>query len=701
MGVKNLWKLLHPTCSISFPKNEKLAIDTSIWLHYYKNIPQNLFVFHTCKRILKLLLHNNKPIFVFDTQIPEAKKKTIIERQKTNIADLARKYLKNEICKICELPYKQCKHAAVEKIEILNERDLQVKEKIKEERPEQWGINVDNEIKEGKVIYFDKNKSFDYNLNLKERFNMVSDKCQEEFFESDKMHKDHFTMKEISSNHNENSNTYKKRKIDNRRYFEDEISFLEKDEFSKLSKNKQLKILVSLREKRKMPLRSEKDEGLEFCIEQINNVRQRNKISAMIKKLSGEDKRIMSDCDNVFYFNEIQTVKNFIHNVKDKNIKKEEMNFENKIDDAKNEKYIEEDFLKIFEDAEEQKQLDHNNLIHEKTDYLNNNDTKNKFLALEEDIEDNFLDIFNNDTVKKSNNSMEILEAENIFTQTKNETTLSDNIIIDDVEKLSESQSTVDDDLDFSDLINFKPEDYKINEKEFDNNFNNTKKEENLKNYNEVVTNLSSLINTKDQIIKFELKNQNDNHIIDEIYINDDYNSDVNILSSKIKDILLAFNLPFIDSLLEADSQCAYLNERNLVDAVITEDNDVFLYGCKKVYKNYFKKNKDIEMYEMCKIENILSRDEMVKMSYLLGSDYTVGIKGIGIKNAFIKLKNNEIEDNDTKFLFNLYYGNLYKEIKEIEWKNICKTKINNFLNRSGLSASEKNEILFYVNKLK
>lgn len=37
----------------------------------------------------------------------------------------------------------------------------------------------------------------------------------------------------------------------------------------------------------------------------------------------------------------------------------------------------------------------------------------------------------------------------------------------------------------------------------------------------------------------------------------------------------------------EADAQLAYLNVKNLVDFVITEDSDLLLFGCNKVYKNY------------------------------------------------------------------------------------------------------------------
>ena len=93
--------------------------------------------------------------------------------------------------------------------------------------------------------------------------------------------------------------------------------------------------------------------------------------------------------------------------------------------------------------------------------------------------------------------------------------------------------------------------------------------------------------------------------------------------------------IPFIDSPSEAESQCAKLNSLGLVDAIISDDNDVFLFGAKLVYKKIFKKN-DTSLtplkIEAEKIRNILNldQDSLIGLAFLLGSDYTLGIKGLG-----------------------------------------------------------------------
>lgn len=40
----------------------------------------------------------------------------------------------------------------------------------------------------------------------------------------------------------------------------------------------------------------------------------------------------------------------------------------------------------------------------------------------------------------------------------------------------------------------------------------------------------------------------------------------------------------------EAEAQCAYLQMHNLVDCVITDDSDVFLFGATRVIKGLFDK---------------------------------------------------------------------------------------------------------------
>ena len=104
----------------------------------------------------------------------------------------------------------------------------------------------------------------------------------------------------------------------------------------------------------------------------------------------------------------------------------------------------------------------------------------------------------------------------------------------------------------------------------------------------------------------------------------------------EVQELLTLFGIPYIIAPQEAEAQCAYLNEHNFVDAVITDDSDVFLFGAKRVYRNFFSGSKYCEMYSADRIEKELGldRDRFIQLALLLGSDYTEGIHGIGIVNA-------------------------------------------------------------------
>ncbi|KAF9923284.1 DNA repair protein rad2 [Linnemannia zychae] len=105
--------------------------------------------------------------------------------------------------------------------------------------------------------------------------------------------------------------------------------------------------------------------------------------------------------------------------------------------------------------------------------------------------------------------------------------------------------------------------------------------------------------------------------------------------------LLKLFGIPYIVAPMEAEAQCADLQLRGVVEGILTEDSDVFLFGGARVIKNVFREEKYVECYLMSDIERDLGvgRDRLVSLAYLLGSDYTTGIKGIGLITAMEILK--------------------------------------------------------------
>jgi DNA excision repair protein ERCC-5 len=104
----------------------------------------------------------------------------------------------------------------------------------------------------------------------------------------------------------------------------------------------------------------------------------------------------------------------------------------------------------------------------------------------------------------------------------------------------------------------------------------------------------------------------------------------------EVKLLLQLFGVPYVDAPAEAEAQCAALEALGLVDGIVTEDSDVFVFGGKTVYKNIFDEQKYVEVYAArdAEREMRLTTNSMVALAMLLGGDYTEGVKGVGIVNA-------------------------------------------------------------------
>jgi DNA excision repair protein ERCC-5 len=101
---------------------------------------------------------------------------------------------------------------------------------------------------------------------------------------------------------------------------------------------------------------------------------------------------------------------------------------------------------------------------------------------------------------------------------------------------------------------------------------------------------------------------------------------------TECQQLLSLFGLPYITAPMEAEAQCAELVKLGLVDGIVTDDSDIFLFGGTRVYKNMFNQAKFVECYLTNDLEAEfgLSRDRLISIAQLLGSDYTDGLPGVG-----------------------------------------------------------------------
>jgi len=116
--------------------------------------------------------------------------------------------------------------------------------------------------------------------------------------------------------------------------------------------------------------------------------------------------------------------------------------------------------------------------------------------------------------------------------------------------------------------------------------------------------------------------------------------------------MLRLFGIPYITAPMEAEAQCAELVHLGLVEGIITDDSDVFLFGGNRVFRNMFNQSKTVECFLASDLvrELGLDRGTLIRLAHLLGSDYTDGLTGVGPVVAMELVKEFPGEDGLERF---------------------------------------------------
>lgn len=94
----------------------------------------------------------------------------------------------------------------------------------------------------------------------------------------------------------------------------------------------------------------------------------------------------------------------------------------------------------------------------------------------------------------------------------------------------------------------------------------------------------------------------------------------------KSKQIMRAYGVPFIDSRGESDHLCAFLVKHGFAWACLSDDMDMFLYGCPRVIRHLSLLNHDGVYYDTAQIlfDLDMSQDAFNDIAILSGTDYNV-----------------------------------------------------------------------------
>ncbi|KAF2402798.1 PIN domain-like protein [Trichodelitschia bisporula] len=136
-------------------------------------------------------------------------------------------------------------------------------------------------------------------------------------------------------------------------------------------------------------------------------------------------------------------------------------------------------------------------------------------------------------------------------------------------------------------------------------------------------TGAQNLPDYQDQYSALRIQQQKDRRDADEV---------TQTMIAECQQLLTLFGLPYITAPMEAEAQCAELVQLGLVDGIVTDDSDTFLFGGTRVYKNFFNQAKFVECFLASDLEAEfgLTRDRLIAIAQFLGSDYTEGVPGVG-----------------------------------------------------------------------
>jgi len=181
---------------------------------------------------------------------------------------------------------------------------------------------------------------------------------------------------------------------------------------------------------------------------------------------------------------------------------------------------------------------------------------------------------------------------------------------------------------------------------------------------------------------------------------------------TKVKQLLNAYGIMYYESPNEADEVCAYLVKTGKAWACLSDDMDMFLYGCQRVIRNISLLNRTVLYYDTeCILNELCMTEEQFKQIMVLsGTDYNIHSK-TDLDTTILwysKYTNNlvtkKISTNISFYSWLLDETNYITNIDELN--NICEIFNINHIKNKELDTIEivlnerNNEILHNIMKL-
>jgi flap endonuclease-1 len=166
--------------------------------------------------------------------------------------------------------------------------------------------------------------------------------------------------------------------------------------------------------------------------------------------------------------------------------------------------------------------------------------------------------------------------------------------------------------------------------------------------------------------------------------------------SKKLLDLI---GIPHVQAYGEGEAQAAYMVSEGDAWAVASQDYDCLLFGAEKIIRNLTFSGKKLEFIELRKVlrKLDLSRQELIDLSLMIGTDFNHGIKGIGAKTGFKIIKSQSIEDylkesgkelgRNLYQLRDIFLNHEVNKKYDIKWKKVKEDELIDFMsNHHGFS---------------
>lgn len=122
------------------------------------------------------------------------------------------------------------------------------------------------------------------------------------------------------------------------------------------------------------------------------------------------------------------------------------------------------------------------------------------------------------------------------------------------------------------------------------------------------------------------------------------------------KNLLTAMGIPCVQAINDGEAQGAYMCSKGDVYAVATQDYDALLFGAKKVVRNLtFAGDKELEILDLTDVLKSLgiTREQLIDIGILVGTDFNEGVRGIGPKTALKIIKSGKFHTEKFNFDMN------------------------------------------------